>query len=82
MTTSAPAAFALRYGAMLMPIRVERLGGVRFRVTAEAPVEAPPTGDRQADLSALTAGINAVFDRWIRARPGEWLWLHRRWPDS
>ncbi len=82
MTTSAPAAFALRYGAMLMPIRVERLGGVRFRVTAEAPVEARPTGNRQADLVALTAGINAVFDRWIRERPGEWLWLHRRWPDS
>jgi KDO2-lipid IV(A) lauroyltransferase len=82
MTTFAPAAFARRYGAMLMPIRVERLGPARFRVTAEPPVEQAIGGKRDDDLRETMARVNAVYERWIRARPGEWLWLHRRWPDS
>jgi KDO2-lipid IV(A) lauroyltransferase len=24
--------------------------------------------------------MNDRLERWIRARPEEWLWLHRRWP--
>jgi len=82
MTTFAPAAFARRYGAMLMPIRIERLGAARLRVTAEPPVELATGGARDADLRATMANVNAVFERWIRERPGEWLWLHRRWPES
>ena len=82
MTTFAPAAFARRYGAMLMPIRIERLGPARLRVTAEKPVEQARGGDRDADLRETMARVNAVFERWIRERPGEWLWLHRRWPES
>ena len=82
MTTFAPAAFARRYGAMLMPIRVERTGPARFRVTAEAPVEQASGGARDADLLATMTRVNAVYERWIRERPGEWLWLHRRWPQS
>ena len=39
-----------------------------------------PTGDRQADILAATTRMNQVLERWVRARPQEWLWLHRRWP--
>jgi len=27
----------------------------------------------------LTAGHVAVLERWVRARPERWFWLHRRW---
>jgi KDO2-lipid IV(A) lauroyltransferase len=39
-----------------------------------------PTGDRHADVAAITTEVNRVIEGWIRARPGQWLWLHRRWP--
>ena len=26
-------------------------------------------------------GVNAMIEDWIRARPEQWLWLHRRWPE-
>jgi Kdo2-lipid IVA lauroyltransferase/acyltransferase len=82
MTTSAPAEFALRFSLPVIPARSERLGGCRFRLVVEPPLALPDSGDRQADVLALTSAINARLERWIRARPDHWFWLHRRWPDS
>lgn len=25
---------------------------------------------------------NKVLERWIREKPEQWLWVHKRWPDS
>src|SRR4051794_1973218 len=43
------------------------------------PAEAP--GRHPADDRATMAGLNALLESWIRDRPEQWLWLHRRWPD-
>jgi KDO2-lipid IV(A) lauroyltransferase len=32
-------------------------------------------------VRALTLAINDRLSAWVRDRPAEWLWLHRRWPD-
>lgn len=80
MTASAMPALALRFGCPLVPARVERLGPARFRLTCEPPLERPATGERAADIAALTQAMNDRLEAWIRARPEQWLWLHRRWP--
>ena len=33
------------------------------------------------DVAVLTANVTAILESWIRERPEEWLWVHRRWPD-
>jgi KDO2-lipid IV(A) lauroyltransferase len=80
MTAPAAAAMALRFGCPLIPAHVERLGPARFRLVLEERLALPDSGDRQADILAVTTTINARLEQWIRHRPGEWLWLHRRWP--
>ena len=80
MTASAAAAYALRFGCPVIPGYVERIGPARFRVVCEAPLALPATGDRFADIAALTQAMNDRLEAWIRARPEQWLWLHRRWP--
>ena len=80
MTAPALAQFALRFDAPIMPVHVVRLGPCRFRMVCEAPLVVPRTGDRAADILAISSAVNARLERWIREDPSAWLWLHRRWP--
>ena len=79
MTAPALAALALRLRCPVIPGHVERIGPARFRLVCEAPMVLPHSGDRKADVAAVTQMVNDWLERWIRARPEEWLWLHRRW---
>ena len=79
MTPAAPAALALKYDALLVPVRVERTGPAHFRVTVEEPRSPINTGDRNADIAATMSWVNERFGEWIRARPEQWMWFHRRW---
>jgi KDO2-lipid IV(A) lauroyltransferase len=59
----------------------QRIAPARLRFVVVPPLELPDTGDRAADIATLTRDVNATLERWIRACPESWLWLHRRWPD-
>jgi KDO2-lipid IV(A) lauroyltransferase len=81
MTAPSLAVFALRYDCQVVPVRVDRTRGARFRITAEPPLTLTRTGDDKADTLAIMTQVNQVLERWIRERPDHWFWLHRRWPD-
>jgi KDO2-lipid IV(A) lauroyltransferase len=80
MTAPALATLARRYRCQVVPARCDRIAPARIRIAIEAPLPLPDTGDRAADIQLLTQAVNDVIERWIRARPDSWLWLHRRWP--
>jgi len=82
MTAPAVAQLALRFGCPVYPVRIERLGPARFRMTCYPALSLPDSGDRQADVQQIMETINTLLETWIRARPAEWLWLHRRWPKE
>ena len=81
MTAPALALLALRFDCDVLPARVERLEGAHFRLTVFPPLPLVRSGNPQADVAALTARVNAILEAWIRDRPEQWLWVHRRWPD-
>ena len=81
MTTSALASLALRFECDVLPARVERLGGAHFRLTVFPPLSLARSGDHHADVDTLMARVNETLEVWIRDRPEQWFWLHRRWPD-
>lgn len=80
MTAASGAAFALRFRCPLLPTHAVRVGPARFRIEVEPPLPFPDTGDQHADIAALTQAMNDCLERWIRAWPEGWLWLHRRFP--
>ena len=81
MTAPALASLALRFDCDVLPARVERLGGAHFRLTVFPPLPLPRGIGPHAAVTELTARVNAILETWIRDRPEQWLWVHRRWPD-
>lgn len=80
-TGKAIARLAMKYGCNLIPAHCIRVGGTRFRITFEQPWSIEGNaGDEDHVKRALTR-INAKIEEWVRAAPGQWLWMHKRWPD-
>lgn len=78
---AAPAQAAVRLGAALHPVSLERTGPARFRMTVHPALDLPPaeSGETSARVRAIATEMNAWLESFIRARPEDWLWLHRRW---
>lgn len=79
LTASALAQFALKFGCPVVPIVAQRLPGARFRIVISPPLVITSTGARDADIRHILSDVNRQLEEWIRARPAEWLWLHKRW---
>jgi Kdo2-lipid IVA lauroyltransferase/acyltransferase len=77
-TTSAVAALALRTGASVVPLFALPLGGGRFRMIYEHPVE-PPAPTSEHPLKEFTQRCTDVLEMYVRRNPELWLWMHRRW---
>jgi len=79
-TTPAPATLAIRFHVPMIPSHGYWTGrGNDYVVRVEEPLMLPRTGDREEDVRALTLAMNRRLESWVRARPGQWLWVHRRW---
>ncbi len=81
-TSPAPARFALQTGAPILPVVVRRdparPGHHVLHVEPVFALETPhPTLDE--NIRHNTERLNLLLERWIRERPEEWLWLHKRW---
>ena len=73
LTMTSAADFALRHEALLIPYYGLRLeNGVDFRVIVEDPVP-------HSDAETMTQSLNDSLEAMVRAYPGQWFWIHRRW---
>ena len=69
-----PATLAYQFKGRICVARAVRLGhSSRFLADAHA-LKLPQTGDRHADIEALTLAIFHQFEAWIRQFPEQWLW--------
>jgi KDO2-lipid IV(A) lauroyltransferase len=72
-TALSAADIALKWDALLIPFYAKRNDdGLSFEITLEAPIE-PSTP--QTMTQAL---MDSLSDQ-VRAAPGQWFWVHRRW---
>jgi KDO2-lipid IV(A) lauroyltransferase len=79
-TTSVVAALALRTGAAVIPVFALPIGGGRYRMIYEHPVQ-PPTADSPDPVREFTQRCTDVLEMYVRKHPDLWLWMHRRWRD-
>ena len=81
MTTPIVGLCAQRFDCPVVPTQVIRLKGTRFRLVFHPPLDLPRNADGRVDPPGATAAINLKLEEFVRAHPGQWMWMHRRWPD-
>ncbi len=82
MTSSAFVELAKRFNAPLLPIFVERLPGTRFRFQVLPPVPLHNEDGTEVSAEEGVRRAHAIMEDWIRERPEQWLWLHKRWDSA
>ena len=83
LTTLAPARLALRFDCDLIPVRIERLGHARFRLTVYETIRPDPALASDKDRAVqMMRDVNRAFEHWIRERPQQWLCIKRAWPRA
>lgn len=82
MTAPALARFSLKYGSPMVGCRVERVKGAYFRITFSPAIYTDPQEERHKAISDAMLSVNQEISRWIHESPGQWLWMHNRWPKA
>lgn len=76
---SAAAALALHTGAPIVGGVAYPLPDGRARIVYSPEIRVEPTGDRVADLNAISQRCLDYCETVVREQPEFWLWLYRRW---
>jgi KDO2-lipid IV(A) lauroyltransferase len=77
-----PAYLASKFGAVIIPTFFYTDDDERFVMRFEEPIEAPKSGDEEADIIAMTQLQASQVEAAIRKRPELWFWPHRRWKSD
>lgn len=79
-TTSGVAMLVMRTNAMIVPMcGVWDAEKNKYKVIHGKLIEPVKTGNRQQDIVETTALYTAEIEKFIRAYPEQWLWIHKRW---
>lgn len=79
-TTSGVAMLAIRMNSLIIPMScVWDEPTKKYRVLYGKIIAPVRTGDRHRDISETTALYTAEIEKMIRAYPGQWMWIHKRW---
>jgi len=79
-TPSGAAVLALRANALIYPTFCvwDREFG-KYRFVHGDLLEPVRTGNRENDVLATTALYTAEIEKFVRAYPDQWMWIHKRW---
>ncbi len=82
MTSTAFVQLCQKFHCPLIPLRMERLQGARFRITAHEPMMLFDEEGKALPPETVIARTHEYLEEWIRERPEQWLWIHRRWDSA
>ena len=78
-TPQAAAVMAIKWNVPIYMVRVERLKGIKFKLSIEDELKFPKNLDKDKATYEITRLISKRIEEWIIDRPEQWLWAHRRW---
>ena len=74
-TTTIPAQLVKKFGSKIVPIYIERINGVYFKMTVSRPI----IFEKESTVEEITLKLNKWLEKMILINPGQWIWSHDRW---
>jgi len=74
-TTTIPAQLVKKFNNPIVPIFIERIDKVKFKITIHNPLIFPINSSTQQ----ITDELNEILEKMIQQKPEQWIWTHNRW---
>jgi len=74
-TTTIPAQFIKKFNCCVVPIHIERINDINFKLTIHNPLRY----SSDVSLEAITLDLNRWLEKMILKNPDQWIWSHNRW---
>tara|TARA_B100000780_G_C20722604_1_gene287215 strand:- start:148 stop:543 length:396 start_codon:yes stop_codon:yes gene_type:complete len=74
-TTTIPAQFVKKFKCKIVPIYIERIENINFKLTIQKPLEFTD----QETIETITLKLNEILEEMILKNPEQWIWSHNRW---
>ena len=74
-TTTIPAQFVKKFKCKVVPVYIERVKDVNFKLT----IYEPKIYSEKETIESITLDLNNVIEKLILKSPDQWIWSHNRW---
>ena len=74
-TTTIPAQFVKKFQCKIVPIYIERVDSIKFRLTVNSPINF----SQNEKIDSITLKLNSLLEGMILKNPEQWIWSHNRW---
>lgn len=78
-TVTGPAQIALKSRAPIVALAAHRQGAGPHLIEILPPIWPAEFTDDESGRMQLTQRLTRIIETWVRKRPDQWFWLHRRW---
>ena len=75
LTTTIPAQFVKKFKCKVIPIYIERIRGIHFKLNIHNPII---YSDNET-IESITLDLNHRLEKLILKNPDQWIWSHNRW---
>ena len=75
LTTTIPAQLIKKFNIPIVPVYIERIKGINFKITIQKPINF----SQNTSIENITQELNVVLEKMIMLKPEQWIWSHNRW---
>ena len=75
LTTTIPAQLVKKFNIPIVPVYIERINGLEFKITIYQPL----FFSQDASQQEITDNLNQILEKFILSKPENWIWSHNRW---
>ena len=75
LTTTIPAQLVKKFNIPIVPVYIERIGYLNFKITVNKPINF----QNDSSIKNITDDLNKILERMILNKPEQWIWSHNRW---